>query len=1027
MKQALRLLQSASVLLFGAIFVLTTPIFAQQFTVVDITNNTAKIPDHSHSEKCGHAVLEAQIEKEMGYFGSKPFFERWIDQKIEAKRNAPQIFAKTFEGPRLIPVVVHVIHSGQPEGSGVNIPFSQIEAQIRILNEDFRRLNSDANLTPAIFLPVAADSNIEFVLAKQDPFGLPTNGIVRVQGTKASYSPDEATLIGQISQWNPGEYLNIWVVALTQPFIGYASFPISDLPGLNFAPSSSIIDGITIDYRFFGRGGSSAPSNLGRTATHEVGHYFGLRHIWGDEGGCGIDDFVTDTPLQDTSNTACSPTTTKVSCGNTNMIQNYMDYTPDACMNLFTKGQVERFNVVLANSPRRVTLVNNRATQEPILADRDLAISRVIQPGDFACETTVKPSIEVKNVGKITLTSGRIQLIRNGEVLEEKRFTFNLATGGSAILSFSDFMLLPSANQLEFKIIQSNDLPDQNTSNNSKLVNPLIQGNIDLPYTLDLTSFPSPWSINNPDDLITWSKTNLTISGKVQSLVFIRHYDYEAPGQQDYFISPTIDLNKYPNAQVVFEMAHALYGQDGFQDELIVAISQDCGNTFDFANATYKKIGATLETSEATLDEFIPANESQFRTELVNLNKFASVGRVKIAFITKNGFGNNIYLKNIRILPKEEFKYELTLNELVSPNPIVDGTQTVESVRISNTGNLPVSKFFLTRSTNGSNVETYIAGGTVVKPGESFVLGRINTTSPGKNRLDYKVFQPNFDQNNGDNGSSLRRYIIENADTIAVPWRQNFNNSTSLGPWVTINPQADAASFETTPVTNGVSPSNVVRLQNQVTGYTYWLGSPIFDLSVSRQASVFFDLAAGSVSPGTTLKVMASSDGGENYTQVWSESGAELSTVSAGRANPNTVADFSRKYVNLTDFAGPGKTETRIAFVVEGGIESDSPIYLDNIELFLSANPEPVVPTEGMAVLYPNPATDIFNIAFNLPGYETVTIQVISSNGAVVQEIEYPRTLNQTYSFSTELFSRGLFILKITSDSIQETRKLIIN
>lgn len=1026
MNQRFRLIHSTYLLLLGAIFVLSTPTFAQQFSVANITNKTEDSPDHTHAEKCGHGILEAQLEKEIGFFGSKPFFENWIDQKIEARRNSPQILAKTQEGPRLIPVVVHVIHSGQPEGSGVNIPVSQIEAQIRILNEDFRRLNADANQTPAEFLPVAADSNIEFVLAKQDPSGLPTNGIVRVLGPKTSYSPDDATLIGQTSQWNPEEYLNLWVVSLVQPYIGYASFPISDLPGLNFAPSSAITDGVTIDFRFFGTGGSAVPSYFGRTSTHEVGHYFGLRHIWGD-GGCGVDDFVADTPLQDSSNNVCSPTATKVSCGNNNMIQNYMDYTPDACMNLFTKGQVERFDVVLANSPRRISLVNNRATQEPVLVDRDLAISRVISPGDFACETTVSPSIEVKNGGKNTLTSGRIQLIRNGVVLEDKRFTFNLTTGQSAIVNFNNFTLLPSENQVEFRITQANDLSDQKPENNSQLVNPSIQATISLPYSLDLSAFPSPWSITNPDDLLTWTKTDLTISGQLQSLVYIRHYEYESPGQQDYFISPTIDLNANPNAQVVFEMAHSLYEQDGFQDELVVAISQDCGNTFDFVNATYQKIGQTLETSDATLDEFIPTTEEQFRTELVNLNKFASLGRIKIAFITKNGYGNNIYLKNIRILPQEDFKYELTLDELVSPNPIVDGTQTVESVQISNTGNLAVSKFFFTRSTNGLDVETYIASGAVVQPGESFVLTGRNTTSPGKNKLDYKVFQPNFDQNNGNEGSTLQRYIIENADSVQVPWRQNFNNSTALAPWVSINPQADAESWTVAPVTNGAGPSNVVRLQNQSTGNTYWLGSPIFDLSVSRQASIFFDLAAGSVSAGTTLKVLASSDGGENYTEVWSASGTELKTVSAGQANPNTVTDFTREYVNLTEFAGPGKTETRIAFVVIGGNESDTPIYLDDIELFLSANPEPVIPTEGMAILYPNPATDIFNIAFNLPAYENVTIQVVSSTGAVVQEIEYPRTLNQTYSFSTELFSPGIFIIKITSNSMQETRKLIIN
>ncbi|HAZ24066.1 MAG TPA: Pregnancy-associated plasma protein-A, partial [Algoriphagus sp.] len=205
--------------------------------------------------------------------------------KIEAQRNQPLSIARTQEEIRLIPVVVHVIHNGTPIGQGANVPLSQIESQIRTLNEDFRRLNPDANRTPAEFLPVAADSKIEFVLAKQDPNGLPTNGIVRIQGPKTSYAPQDAAQIGQLSQWNPDEYLNIWVVPLNQPFIGYASFPVSGLPGLNFSPAPAITDGVTIDFRFFGTGGNAIGASLGRTATHEVGHYFGLRHIWGD-GGC---------------------------------------------------------------------------------------------------------------------------------------------------------------------------------------------------------------------------------------------------------------------------------------------------------------------------------------------------------------------------------------------------------------------------------------------------------------------------------------------------------------------------------------------------------------------------------------------------------------------------------------------------------------------------------------------------------------------------------------------------------------------
>jgi hypothetical protein len=486
-------------------------LLAQEIRTVNITQQQITSDNYTlPAEKCGQTILESQLEKEMGFFGSKPFFESWVDQKIEESRNQIQILSKINQEPRLIPVVVHVIHSGQAIGVGSNIPLSQIEAQIRILNEDYRRQNQDASLTPSQFLPVAADANIEFVLAKQDPQGLPTNGIVRIQGKSSSYSPSDATLIGQLSQWDPNEYLNIWVTSLTMPYIGYASFPISDLPGLSFSPSSATVDGVTIDYRYFGVGGSAATNFQGRTATHEIGHYLGLRHIWGD-GGCGIDDFVADTPLQDASNNFCTPDTTKESCGNLNMIQNYMDYTPDACMNLFTKGQVERFNVVLANSPRRASLVNNRATRSPELEARDLAISRILEPGIFSCAGTITPSIEVTNAGTSILTSGKILLLRNGDLIETRRFSFRISSGQSLKLNFRTVMLIPGENEFEFRIIESNDLPDQNSINNTKKVITSIQEEIQLPYSFDIANNSESWSIRNPDDFITWDKTELTI------------------------------------------------------------------------------------------------------------------------------------------------------------------------------------------------------------------------------------------------------------------------------------------------------------------------------------------------------------------------------------------------------------------------------------------------------------------------------------------------------------------------------------
>ncbi len=1010
-------------LLLGAIFSITQ-LQAQKFEVkpFGLANFTHAGP---HTERCGHTLLEQRLEKELGPMGSKASFEDWIGKKIQARRNRPQALARTQNDPIKIPVVVHVIHTGTSIGQGSNIPDSQIFEQIRVLNEDFNRTNADAVNTPEEFLPVAGSAGIEFVLAKQDEDGLPTTGIVRVQGSKPTYGPDDATLIGQTSQWNPEEYLNIWVVPLIQPFIGYASFPISDLPGLNFPPTSAITDGVTVDYRFFGVGGNSISSTSGRTATHEVGHYLGLRHIWGD-GGCGVDDFVDDTPEQDNSNNNCSANPSRFSCGSNDMIQNYMDYTPDACMNLFTLGQIERFNVVLENSPRRVTLVNNRATEDPTLPNRDLGISRVLEPSDFACGSLIQPSIEILNAGEDRVRNTTITLTINGTLVESRTSELSLFTGESAIIDFNDFNLPQNSNTVEFEIISVNGGSDENPDNNRAVTNPVIQPDLDLPYTFDIASFPERWTVDNPDGLFTWEETTVSLGGQIEDAIFINNYDYEGPGQLDYLISPKIDLQRFPNAQVVFELAYAPYAQPGFDDRLLIAVSEDCGGSFDINSALYDKTRTRLETFTPTLDEYIPSDPSQFRTELLNLNRYSDLGQIRFAIINENGFGNNLYIKNIRILPNEEFRYNLEVEELLAPTPIVDGTQTEERLMLRNTGNLPVTGFLFTRSTNGSTPETFVAQGSTVLPGETTVLVGNRTSTAGKNRMDFSVFDPNFDVN-GNNNNSFRRFVVEDDQTINTPWRQDFNNVSVLNTWTTINPEEDGPTWKLEATSSGTGPSNVVVMENSTPGHSHWLGSPIFDLSSRREASFFFDLSAGEVGPETTLTLLASDNGGETYTEVWSAAGSTLSTVGVGESNPNSAGDFVRNYVNLTDFAGSGKSEIRLAFVLTGATSEDAPVYLDNFEVFLSANPNPVIPTEGMTILYPNPATDFFNLAFNLPRLETVTIQVISATGTIVQDIDYPQTLNQTYTFSTELFRPGVYILRISSDTVQETKRLIIN
>ena len=236
-----------------------------------------------------------------------------------------------------IPVVVHVIHNTAVPQQ--NISDAQINSQIAVLNEDFRRTNADHVNVPSLFSSLKADSEIQFVLANTTPTGAATSGITRKASTRASWGTNndcKRLSSGGVDPWDPSRYLNIWVCNIGGGILGYAQFP----------GGAAATDGVVVSPQYFGSSTKgtgfylSAPFDRGRTATHEVGHWLNLRHIWGDA-NCG-NDFVADTPTQQTSNGGC-PAFPKPSCGNTSdMWMNYMDYTDDRCMYMFSLGQKDR-------------------------------------------------------------------------------------------------------------------------------------------------------------------------------------------------------------------------------------------------------------------------------------------------------------------------------------------------------------------------------------------------------------------------------------------------------------------------------------------------------------------------------------------------------------------------------------------------------------------------------------------------------------------------------------------------------------
>jgi len=286
-------------------------------------------------------VLDFQL-KQNPLLGERMAQAEALDKQKESELNTPE--AKAARAVITIPVVVHIVYNTDRE----NISDAQIQSQIDVMNEDFRRTNSDADNSWS----QAADVEIEFCMATVDPDGNETDGITRKSSTRASWGQSadlKNTSRGGVSPWNPREYMNMWVANLGGGLLGYAQFP-----GGNLAT-----DGVVMTTTGFGSSAKgtgfylNAPFDLGRTTTHEIGHYLGLRHIWGDS-NCGNDQ-ISDTPTQQGPSSRCPVGNN--SCGSRDMVQNYMDYSDDACMNLFTVGQKNRMRGVMEGS--RASLANS--------------------------------------------------------------------------------------------------------------------------------------------------------------------------------------------------------------------------------------------------------------------------------------------------------------------------------------------------------------------------------------------------------------------------------------------------------------------------------------------------------------------------------------------------------------------------------------------------------------------------------------------------------------------------------------------
>lgn len=330
---------------------------------------------------------------------------RYEDQTLRTSALNP------VEGVITIPIVVHVIYNNQ---TATNISDEQIYSQIKVLNEDFRRekgtrgYNTDS---------VGADVEINFCLASVDPQGNFTSGINRVYNSTSVWMLAQDRTLKSLSYWPSDQYLNVWVVNLSSQYLAYSQFPqvnSSQIPGL-IGPYAAETDGIVVHHEAFGiTGTAKSPYNYGRTLTHETGHWLGLLHIWGDA-YCG-DDYVDDTPQDAAPNNTrtCSDSSDCDHDGkySRDMTNNYLDYSYDKCMNIFTKGQKSRMRKVLELNPRRNALLASGGCNRLTGVFKEKGISKVL--------IFPNPASDLVNVNFLTSSTGRALLVNemNQQVFE---------------------------------------------------------------------------------------------------------------------------------------------------------------------------------------------------------------------------------------------------------------------------------------------------------------------------------------------------------------------------------------------------------------------------------------------------------------------------------------------------------------------------------------------------------------------------------------------------------------------------------
>lgn len=556
-----------------------------------------------------------------------------------------------------IPVVVHVMYYNDYD----NISDEQIHNSIEILNEDFRKLNSDAtSFRSSVFGNINADMEVEFVLAKRDPNGNCTNGITRTQTPLALAGNDN---VKSVINWDNNMYLNIWTVRFIDRnappgsiILGYSSFPYVGQPGTD--------DGIVMRHDRMGNIGTAVSQSEGRTLTHEVGHYVNLFHPF--QGGCFQGDLVNDTPPVASSSSGCN--TSQNSCSNDNpnlpdMIENFMDYSDEDCQNAFTEGQKARAKAVLGVSALRGSLTTS---------------ANLIATGVSGNTADCTPNSDFSADKRYVCVGETVNFENRANYGEQTGATFSWTfAGGSPASATTENPSItysaPGIYPVELVVTNAQGTATENKASYIQVYPSPANHILSFTEGFETNNVPgNNWAVFDDGDGISWETTNAAAHSGNRSVRISNYDNLDEEFGIDELMTDPIEIKFAADATLSFAYAFAKK-QASNGDNMTVFASGDCGETWTLIK-TLSSFVFTTAPDQAN-SPFVPNGSGQWKTTTASLNSFiGQTDEVLIKFVYNPKGGNNVYIDDINLnvtIGVEEWTDEAGRVALY-PNPAMD-------------------------------------------------------------------------------------------------------------------------------------------------------------------------------------------------------------------------------------------------------------------------------------------------------------------------------------------------------------------